>query len=198
MNPDLPEADAPKARWRTWAKLARLSAGDAPPHVRDQTIAAHVRAWKAYRDARHVLFYLPAPGEVDLTELTRDPSRTLYTTRTWPRPDLPLTVHPYDPETLETHAFGFTQPSATAASVDPGILELALVPGLAFDAAGTRLGYGRGYFDRLLAELPTAAVKVGVAPLATVVPRLPHEPHDVPMDYLVTERGVQAVARARS
>ena len=165
-----------------------------PTDVRDEAIAAHLRAWDVFARARHVLLYLPAPSEVDLAPLARDPGRSLYATRTWPEPQRVLTVHVLDPARLETHRWGFRQPRADAPVVDPAIVELVLVPGLAFDATGTRLGSGRGYFDRLLATLDDRTVKVGVAPADALVPRLPREPHDVPMDYLVTDEGIRAVA----
>lgn len=66
--------------------------------------------------------------------------------------------------------------------------ELVLVPLNAFDARGFRLGYGGGYFDRTLAVLPACAVGVGfeVGRVDSVLP----QPHDRPMDWLVTEAGV--------
>ena len=194
MDLSPPPSDARKSRWRAWARAVRAVEAAVPPHVRDEAIAAHICAWDVFARARHVLLFLPAPSEVDLAPLARDPGRSLYVTRTWPDPQRALTVHVLDPAGLETHRWGFRQPRADAADVDPALVELALVPGLAFDATGTRLGSGGGYFDRLLATLGERAVKVGVTPAAALVPRLPREPHDVPMDYLVTEDGVRAVA----
>lgn len=202
-----PRPDAPKSAWRAWARVVRTlktaGATDEPGTVRDAAIHTHVSEWELFRRAQHVLLYLPMAGEVDLTPLTADSaetagaSRTYYVTRTWPDPGRPLSVHAYDPSALERHRYGFAQPMSTAAPVDPALLDIALVPGLAFDASGTRLGYGRGYFDRLLAEIPSTTPRVGIAPLATVVPRLPREPHDVAMDYLATESGIRAVVRTR-
>jgi 5-formyltetrahydrofolate cyclo-ligase len=74
---------------------------------------------------------------------------------------------------------------------------LALVPLVGFDAQGYRLGYGGGYFDRTLAALPIKPVCVGVgfelARLDTIHP----QPHDVPMDFIVTEAGIGVVADRR-
>lgn len=153
-----------------------------------------LRNWKVLRSAKHALAYLPLAGEPDLSELLRDEYRSWYATRTWPTDDRPLTVHAYRRDGLERHRYGFLQPSPDAAIVDPAILDLVLVPGLAFDAAGTRLGHGRGYFDRLLGTLRPRTLLVGVAQEAVLVPRLPREAHDVAMHFLVTEAGVRAVA----
>jgi 5-formyltetrahydrofolate cyclo-ligase len=71
---------------------------------------------------------------------------------------------------------------------------LVVVPGVAFDAAGRRLGRGRGYYDRALAELRRAGgvTAVGVAYELQLVAELPHEPWDEPVDVIVTERRVLA------
>ena len=64
---------------------------------------------------------------------------------------------------------------------------LWLVPGLAFDAAGRRLGRGKGFYDRLLMDCVLLR-KIGVCHDWQVVAQVPAEPHDIQMDYLVTER----------
>jgi 5-formyltetrahydrofolate cyclo-ligase len=73
-------------------------------------------------------------------------------------------------------------------------LTAVLVPGLAFDEHGNRLGRGAGVYDRFLATLPPSVLRVGLCPEALVVPALPTEPHDVPMHFVVTER--RAIAGA--
>jgi 5-formyltetrahydrofolate cyclo-ligase len=191
-----PAVDASKDAWRAWAKRVRAESNGSSARAGHASILDHLRTWDLFRRAEHVLLYLPLVGEVDLTPLITDSARSCYLTRTWPDPAEPLSIHAYDPAGLEPHVYGFAQPVATAAHVDPATIDLALIPGLAFDAAGTRLGHGRGYFDRLLAELPRSTPLVGIAPLATVVPRLPREAHDVLMDYLATESGVRAVVRS--
>ncbi len=66
-------------------------------------------------------------------------------------------------------------------------LDLLAVPGLAFDRTGGRIGYGRGYFDRLLLRLRPDAVSVGLAFECQVFDRVPMQPHDVPLSAVVTE-----------
>ena len=70
-----------------------------------------------------------------------------------------------------------------------------LVPGIAFDAAGKRLGYGGGHYDRLLPLLPPAAARVAGAFEAQIVERVPAAPHDIGVDCIVTERRTLACAR---
>lgn len=66
-------------------------------------------------------------------------------------------------------------------------LDLIVVPGVAFDLTGRRLGYGRGYYDRLLVDRSRGCVTVGLCFESQLEPILPTEEHDRPVDYLATE-----------
>jgi 5-formyltetrahydrofolate cyclo-ligase len=72
----------------------------------------------------------------------------------------------------------------------PGMWDLTIVPLLAFDRAGYRLGYGKGYYDRMLAVAPTPTI--GMAFAVQEIPIVPHDPHDVPLSWIVTEQEVIA------
>ena len=71
--------------------------------------------------------------------------------------------------------------------VDPAQIDLVLVPGVAFDRWGNRLGYGAGFYDRLFQRLPPSALRVACVHDALLVDRVPAEPHDAPVDLLLTE-----------
>lgn len=103
-------------------------------------------------------------------------------------PDAPMEFRPWRPGTpLVADPFGIPVPD-TAAGPAPAVLLLPLV---AFDAAGYRLGYGGGYFDRTLAACAPRPVTIGVGfdccGVATIWPQA----HDVPLDCIVTETGVR-------
>ena len=83
---------------------------------------------------------------------------------------------------------------ASVPEVAPARIEVALVPGLAFDPLGRRLGRGKGYYDRLLAGLPADAPRVGVTLDRLMAETVPVDPHDVAMTHLVTENGVREIA----
>lgn len=88
--------------------------------------------------------------------------------------------------------FGIMEPDSEAARrVDPGQLDALLVPGLAFDEMGNRLGRGRGFFDRILRE--TRGGKLALAYDFQLVGKIPVEKHDVRMDFIVTETRVVSV-----
>lgn len=89
-----------------------------------------------------------------------------------------------EPDDLFEGAFGTLQP-CTPQWANEGCWQLIVVPMLAFDRMGYRLGYGKGFYDRLLADL--GVWKVGVAFAVQEADVLPHEPHDVPLDLIITE-----------
>jgi len=100
----------------------------------------------------------------------------------------PLLFRTWDPETrLETAGYGLLEPAAGVPEVEPDVL---LVPLLAFDRAGFRLGYGAGFYDRTLDGLrrrrPVIAVGVGYA--AQEMAAVPRDGYDQPLDWIVTEQ----------
>jgi 5-formyltetrahydrofolate cyclo-ligase len=102
---------------------------------------------------------------------------------------------------LEPGPFGIPQPAAHAEAVDFDRISMLIVPGLAFDERGGRLGWGKGYYDATLAHdhtLRHSPLRVGYAYAFQLVPEVPQRSHDVSMDLVVTDAGViRASERAR-
>jgi 5-formyltetrahydrofolate cyclo-ligase len=80
--------------------------------------------------------------------------------------------------------FGIVEPNATCAEFPANRLDLILVPGVAFDLTGHRLGRGQGHYDRLLANV--TGIKCGVAFDEQLVQRIPAEAHDIRMNCILT------------
>ncbi|MEQ8604619.1 MAG: 5-formyltetrahydrofolate cyclo-ligase [Marivibrio sp.] len=102
--------------------------------------------------------------------------------------DAPLSFRLYNEgDALVEESFGTRAPADTAEAVDPDIL---IVPMLAFDRTGYRLGYGGGFYDRSLEELRRrkTVLAVGVAFAAQEVDHVPREETDQPLDWIVTEK----------
>jgi 5-formyltetrahydrofolate cyclo-ligase len=100
----------------------------------------------------------------------------------------PLIMRAWEPGApLERGQWGIREPKADAAEVEPDIL---LVPLLAFDRAGHRIGYGAGYYDLTIARLRArkAVIAVGVAFAIQEVPAIPATPRDARLDLVLTER----------
>ncbi len=97
---------------------------------------------------------------------------------------------PGDP--LVTRAWGIREPDASAAAVEPDVL---LLPLLAFDAAGWRLGYGGGFYDRTLARLRARKpiIAIGLAFATQEVDAVPHSAYDERLDWILAPEGLRAM-----
>ena len=84
-------------------------------------------------------------------------------------------------------AFGIEEPAGKAFEAFEQI-DLAIIPGVSFDASGNRLGRGKGYYDRLLPKLK--APKIGICYAFQVSKEIPTGPYDYPMDEVITENGL--------
>ena len=127
-------------------------------------------------------------GEVDLRPLfERLPGWRWALPRV--EPDRSVTFRDIDVP-RETHPFGMEQPTDTGPVIPIHEIDVFLVPGLAFDRHGRRLGNGAGHYDRILSSARADAATVGIAPGVRLVPEVPVAGHDVPVGWLATERGV--------
>jgi len=107
---------------------------------------------------------------------------------------LPLELRLWEQGTpLYEAGFGTLAPSELAPHVEPDVI---VMPLLGFDGRGTRLGYGGGYYDRTLEKLHKRPRLVGIAFAAQEFDHIPHEPHDVPLDIIVTEQGARSFEHA--
>jgi 5-formyltetrahydrofolate cyclo-ligase len=105
-----------------------------------------------------------------------------------------LTFRTWTPQVLmERSGLGILAPAATVPQVDPDVL---LVPLLAFDRAGFRLGYGAGFYDRTLERLrrSKSVTAIGIGFAGQEVDSVPRDQYDQPLDWLVTERFVLKIA----
>lgn len=98
-----------------------------------------------------------------------------------------LEILPYDESRLELGAFHIEEPTGRDVT-DPDEIELIIVPGVAYDKKGNRMGRGKGFYDRLLST--TKAAKIGVGYEFQLLDEIPCEPHDVPMDMVITQQTV--------
>lgn len=141
-----------------------------------------------WQRARSILGYWATGHEIDIWPAL-ERARGLGKTVALPRYDRNNQLYgaaeaPYDLRDLARDAFGILEPPADSPRVAPNRLDFILVPGLAFDVMGRRLGRGKGFYDRLLAEVN--GIKCGVALDEQIVDALPAEPHDVAMNIILT------------
>ena len=151
-------------------------------------MCARLNAADYWQSAKSVLFFAPLPGEPDIWPLLEfalhegklaalpyfDAEQNAYLAR---RITNPLAD-------VRPGKFGIREPGASCTVVPLNQLDLTLVPGVAFDLSGRRLGRGRGFYDRLLAL--AGGVKCGVAFDEQIVDAIPAEPHDVKLNRILT------------
>ncbi len=98
-----------------------------------------------------------------------------------------LTLHAVaEGDELVAGSLGILEPRADAPLVEPAAIDAAIVPGVAFDSAGRRLGYGGGYYDRLVPALRADCVLIGYAYDEQVLDEIPSAEHDAHVDVVVT------------
>ncbi len=137
------------------------------------------------------LFYRSAPNEIQLDSLADRLGWERFATTRTPESG-PLTVHSAS-GIMERHKFGYMQPLEDAAKFPLDSISVALVPALAIDTRGNRLGHGAGYYDELLSRISADCLRIGVITERFIFDQLPYESHDVPMTHLASEAGVRPV-----
>lgn len=149
------------------------------------------------RTARCVALYAPVRGEIDTRPLY-DALAARSVACVYPRlgvgTEPTLTFARAAPEALAPGRLGIPAPPADAPEVTATDIDVFVVPGLAFDLAGERLGFGGGYYDRTLAGAQ-AALRVGFAYEFQIVPAVPIHADDEHVDIVVTEAGARRTTR---
>lgn len=87
---------------------------------------------------------------------------------------------------LKLNSFGYYEP-VSIMPVDPEEIDLVIVPGVVFDKCLNRIGFGKGYYDKILIKLKHSAVKMAVAHEFQILESIPTEQHDIKMDMIITE-----------
>ena len=190
----LPSIHDQKRQLRQQCKAIRKGLSDEALRETSRVICVCLAEWDKFHTAETILTYMPIYTEIDLCSLLTDfPEKRWLLPRINPGESGHMAFHPYDPDNLILHPFGMAEPSPDLPQVSPNEIQLVLVPGLAFDHSGWRLGYGGGYFDRFLKDF--SGVSVGVVYRALLLDAIPHGEYDISVDWLVTEDGLIKVTR---
>jgi 5-formyltetrahydrofolate cyclo-ligase len=141
-----------------------------------------------WMSARSVLAYAPLPDELDLWTVLNDAfaaGKSVFLPKFDPkRGEYYACPLPRSTNDLAPGKFNIPEPQATPECEAPNRLDLALVPGVAFDLQGRRLGRGKGFYDRLLKTIQ--AKTCGVAYDHQLVDQIPVQPHDISVNCILT------------
>ena len=177
-------------------KTARALRSGIPADVRIAASAAicrHILMSPLFAACRTLLCYAPIGSEVDALSVAK---AALSSGKSVGFPvcdgeEMDFFAVTSLDELCEKDAFGIRIPDACASRrITPDAGTLMLMPGLAFDRSGNRIGYGKGYYDRYLQNASAMPVTLGVTYAATLFDRIPSEKTDIPAACLVTEDGI--------
>jgi 5-formyltetrahydrofolate cyclo-ligase len=178
-------------------EMTRLIAERPPGTLAAKTKAVEDRLFEFanYLEARIALLYMPIPPEVDTREIIKrsymynkiiilpafDAEAFRMTLMKVDDPDKDLVQGPR----------GNLEPNPKRCKTVPlDCLDIAIIPGLAMDEKGGRIGSGKGYYDRLIPDLPITTRKVGLIFEDQIIPVVPMESHDKHVDIVVTEKRI--------
>jgi 5-formyltetrahydrofolate cyclo-ligase len=180
-----------KAELRRQCRLVRRALGEQERVRASLAICREIEGWGVFQTSKTILAYLPIPSEVDLTPLLEQyPYKGWAVPRILPDEGHRMVFHRYDTRRLVRHPFGMQEPAPDLPVVSPQEIQLALVPGLAFDRSGWRLGYGGGYYDRFLAGF--RGTSAGIVFHVLLLEEVPHSMFDIPMQWIISEQGPMA------
>ncbi|MEP7239978.1 MAG: 5-formyltetrahydrofolate cyclo-ligase [Devosia sp.] len=190
-----PQIEAAKAALRVKARQARAALRDPVRAAAGKTVAEHFFAAVDLKPTDIVAGYWRIKDEMDCQPIL---IRLMDSQQPVCLPVVvgegqALVLRLWEPNAaLYEAGFGTLAPSDLAPQVEP---DLIIMPLLGFDSRGTRLGYGGGYYDRTLERLSRRPRLVGIAFANQEIDEIPSEPHDIPLDMIVTELGARNFTR---
>lgn len=148
---------------------------------------------KFYTNANNVMLYVSFGSEVltkpIIDDLLQQRKRVFVPVTVPKTKELIVSELKSFEDDLEIGHFGVMEPKKDALRpVDPTIIDLIVVPGVAFDKEGYRVGYGGGYYDRFIPRLTDQTPKVSLAFEMQLIDKVPTDKYDIPVEYIITEK----------
>jgi len=175
-------------------KILNLRAGLSKNEVMEKSAKIQERLYETqhYQSSRTIMTYVDIQNEVETRSII---ARAFNEGKNVVVPVcgsnynlLPVKIESFDD--LEPGTMGILEPKKTKSIVDVKKLDLVLVPGIAFDRKGNRLGYGLAYYDRFLNKLSPSTVTIALAYSFQVLPSVPREEHDHKVNIIITEKEI--------
>lgn len=180
-----------KIQLREQGKAYRKSLTPLERAQKDRKILEKLKSLPEFQSAQTVFTYLSTTEEVDTHALIKAHlgRKRIIVPRIEPNHRLTL-IELQQWEDLKLNRFGILEPmpEAQETTCSPEAIDLSLIPCVAFDPQKHRIGYGKGYYDRLLTE--THGQHIGLAYEGQRTEAIPHEPHDIPLDHILTEHSI--------
>lgn len=173
--------------------LLRGALSEESIRVKSRDIGQKLLELAEFKACGNILFFLSLPSEVQTDEMIQkalDMGKKVYVPIVdQKRKRLNVSEIPGLDIEFEEKRFGIREPGLSHLKiVSPKVIDFVLFPGLAFDPKGGRIGYGAGYYDKFLKEVPGHAPRVGVAFDFQVLDSIPQTEFDVPVQKILTEK----------
>lgn len=196
------ELNKAKAEIRARMRALLTAMDEKQRHAASASACTKLTSLEAFEHASVVMLYMPMTNEIDVIPAAVKCFRLGKTVCVpkvdWDRGEIdPVEVTSLDDHVLDCDEHGVRSPKICQ-PILPSIIDLVVVPGLAYDAQGNRLGRGGGYYDRFLKRLRASAVTAGLVFDQQIVPRIPTKKHDVAVDIVVTDRRVSMAKSERT
>jgi 5-formyltetrahydrofolate cyclo-ligase len=184
-----------KSEIRRKTRVRRAGLSEKDRNKKSKSIMAFLFDFANFREARTVLFYMNSGSEVATDAMIR---RALEYEKVVALPwvdekdgkIVPLKIDDLDRDVKPGYK-GIREPIPQQCKEIPaGMIDLAIMPGIAFDERGGRIGHGTGFYDRFIPDLDVTTRKVALAFECQIVSQIPMEPHDRYIDIIITEKRV--------
>ena len=156
---------------------------------KSQKIKSNIFDIESYKQSKTAMFFVSVNSEVNTHNMIKESigRKTIAVPKVAHNEIEPSLIIDFD-SLIPSGKFGILEPIEILKIAYRNI-DLVLVPGIAFDKEGHRIGYGFGYYDKFLRKVPKA-IKIGLCFDFQIVDKIPREEHDVPVDLIVTEKRV--------
>lgn len=154
---------------------------------------------KSYSESNYIMVYMDFRNEVETKEIIK------HILKDSKIPVIPISIPATkelllskltDFSHLQPGAYGILEPKKDKISpCDPQLIDLILVPGVAFDKSGYRLGYGAGYYDRFISSLKQPVYTIGLSFDLQIIDKVPIDSHDQKLDCIITETHIYSTKK---
>ena len=162
--------------------------------IKDKKIIEKLKDTKEYKEAKGIFVYIGFGSEINTKILIEDAlkdGKEVYVPKVIKKEMVFIKINSL--ENLVTSSYGILEPVGDKSNFNVDNLGLIVMPGLAFDKQGNRLGYGGGYYDRFLSNIKDKRNKIVLAYNLQIVDNIEAEEHDIKVDYIITNSRINKI-----
>lgn len=158
----------------------------------DEKIKDILKASSYYKEAKNIFIYIGFGSEINTSKYVKeflDEGKNVFIPRIDLKNKVIEAVNIDSLSELQKNKFGILEPAKDGKIIDKNELDLIIVPGVAFDINGGRVGYGGGYYDKYMADIDGSIPRVVLCYKFQLLKELPKEEHDISIHEIITEEG---------